>query len=323
MKTRVLGNNHLVASAIGLGCWGMSHAYGYADEKESIATLNRCLDLGLNFLDTADVYGDGHNEALIANVLKFRRQEAVVATKFGFVGDEHGTVRVNGRPEYVRAACEQSLRRLGTDRIDLYYLHRLDKTVPVEETVGAMADLVSEGKIRCIGLSEVSVNTLERACRVHPVTALQSEYSLWHRDVEKEVLPACRRLRVSLVPFSPLGRGFLTGRVPDTLAAGDYRRMIPRFSRDMVDRNARVLERLKALAKQAGASASQLSLAWLLSRDPAVIPIPGMKRRLYVEENMAAVDLSLSADIVRELEQLASAVSGARHNAANLEFVDC
>ncbi len=322
MKTRVLGNQDLVVSAMGLGCWGMSHAYGHADEKESIATLNLCLDLGINFLDTADVYGDGHNETLISKVLKTRRKEAVVATKFGFVGDEHNAVRVNGRPEYVRAACESSLKRLGTDRIDLYYLHRLDRNVPVEETVGAMADLICEGKIRCIGLSEVSADTLERACQVHPVTALQSEYSLWHREVEKEVLPACRRLNVSLVPFSPLGRGFLTGKVPGTMDATDYRRNMPRFSPEIMAQNQTVADTLAMLADQAGISASQLSLGWLLAQDPCLVPVPGMKRRAYVRENLAAVEICLSPDLLEKLSALADAVKGARHNAYNLEFID-
>ena len=324
MKQRILGNNHLNVSALGLGCWGMSHAYGRADETEALATLEGCLDLGINFLDTANVYGDGHNEALIAKVLKNRRREAVVGTKFGFTGDEHGNVRVNGRPEYVRAACEASLKRLGIDEIDLYYFHRLDPEVPIEETVGAMADLVRQGKVRYIGLSEVSAQTLARAHRIHPVTALQSEYSLWHREVESEILPTCRELGVSLVPFSPLGRGFLTGTLNDAqaLESGDYRRGIPRFNAQSMTENQALIQSLETLARDLKATLSQLALAWLLSQEPNLVPIPGMKRRKYIRQNLGALDLTLPPEALELLAPLAAKVQGQRHNTYNLQFVD-
>ena len=324
MRHRILGKNHLCVSSIGLGCWGMSHAYGKADEKESLATLNHCLDLGINFLDTADVYGNGHNERLIADVVKHRRKEAVVGTKFGFVGDENGKVRINGRPDYVQTACEKSLGRLGIDEIDLYYFHRLDPDVPIEETVGAMADLVHQGKIRYLGLSEVSVTTLKKAYAVHPITALQSEYSLWHRDVEKTILPACKHLNVSLIPFSPLGRGFLTGTIVPSrdFETGDYRTQIPRFNPGAMKKNQAIIEKLQCLAKNNGVSLSQLSLAWLLAQDDAIVPIPGMKHRSYINENLAAAELTLPGDIIRELDTMDMTVYGARHNSHNLQFVD-
>ena len=324
MHTRRLGKNHLDVSAIGLGCWGMSHAYGPADEKESVATLENALDRGVSFFDTADVYGDGHNESLIAKVLKNRRQDVVIATKFGFVGDEHGAVSVCGRPEYVATACEKSLKRLGVDVIDLFYLHRLDPQVPVEETVGAMADLVAEGKIRFIGLSEVSVDTLRRAHAVHPVTALQSEYSLWHRDVEQAILPTCRELGVSLVPYCPLGRGYLAGSVcaVGDLAEEDYRRSIPRFNAEAMQRNLCLIDRLDRLSRTSGHTPAQLALAWLLAKDPSVVPIPGMKRRRYLKENSAAAQIQLSPEVMHTLDGLNEQVVGERHNAQNLRFVD-
>jgi len=324
MQTRRLGNNHLEVSAIGLGCWGMSHAYGPADKKESLATMEKALDLGINFFDTADVYGSGHNETLIARVLKNRRQDVLIATKFGFVGDEHGVVRVCGRPEYVTTACEESLKRLGVDVIDLYYLHRLDPDVPVEETVGAMADLVADGKIRAIGLSEVSVATLRRAHAVHPVTALQSEYSLWHRDVEQTILPACRELGVSLVPYCPLGRGYLTGTVStvDDLAKADYRRAIPRFDAAAMDLNQRLVDRLNQLSRTSGHTPAQLAIAWLLAKDPSIVPIPGMKRRRHLMENVTAAAIRLSTEMIHALDALGDQVAGERHNAHNLQFVN-
>lgn len=324
MQNRVLGNNHLSVSSIGLGCWGMSHAYGKADEKESLATINNCLDLGINFLDTADVYGDGHNEMLIAKVLKHRRKEAVVGTKFGFVGDEHGNVKINGKPEYVQIACEKSLQRLGIDEIDLYYLHRLDPDVPIEETVGAMAGLIKQGKIRYLGLSEVSAKTIKQACAVHPITAIQSEYSLWHRDVEKTILPICKELNVSLVPFSPLGRGFLTGTIlnSDGFEKNDYRNKIPRFESEAIKKNYSLINKLQQLAKENGVSSSQLSLAWLLAQDDFIVPIPGMKQRKYINENFGAVELSISDEIIQELNNMDMDFYGNRHNSYNLQFVD-
>jgi len=302
----------------------MSHAYGRADEKESLATINHCLDKGINFLDTADVYGDGHNERLIGRVLKQRRNEAVVATKFGFAGDEHGNVAVNGRPEYALAACEKSLQRLGVDEIDLYYIHRLDPDVPIEETMGAMAELVRQGKIRYIGLSEVSAGTLRRAHAVHPVTALQSEYSLWHRGVENRILPVCKELNISLVPFSPLGRGFLTGTIAgaEGLQEDDYRRNIPRFEAETIKKNHGFIDRLCQLARKAGVSPSQLSLAWLLAQEDFIVPIPGMKQRKYIDENLGAVTLPIPVEVVRELDNIDVAIHGDRHNRYNLQFVD-
>lgn len=324
MLTRRLGNHHLAVSAMGLGCWGMSHAYGPADEKESLATMERALDLGINFFDTADVYGSGHNETLIARVLKNRRQDVIIATKFGFVGDENGAVHVCGRPEYAAAACEKSLQRLGADVIDLYYLHRRDPQVPIEETVGAMADLVAAGKVRTIGLSEVSAATLRRAHAVHPVTALQSEYSLWHRDVEQTILPACRELKVSLVPYCPLGRGYLTGTLStvDDLAEADYRRAIPRFDAAVMDLNQQIVSRLKRLSQASGHTPAQLAIAWLLAKDPSIVPIPGMKRRRHLMENVTAAAIRLSAETIAALDTLGEQVAGERHNAQNLQFVD-
>ena len=324
MRRRWHGNRQLDVSAIGLGCWGMSHAYGPADEHESLATLEAALDVGINFFDTADVYGDGHNEALIAKVLKRRRTDAVIATKFGFVGDEHGKVGVCGRPDYVRRACERSLVRLGIETIDLYYLHRRDPQVPIEDTVGAMADLVAAGKVCHIGLSEVSANTLRRAHAVHPIRAVQSEYSLWHRDVEFEILPACREMGVALVPYCPLGRGYLAGAVSsrDDLAEKDYRRAIPRFASDAMCRNQRIVDQLRTLAHDSGHTPAQLALAWLLAKDPAIVPIPGMKRRRHVEENAAAAAIRLPSVVLDRLDRLGTEVAGARHNEGNLRFVE-
>lgn len=324
MQNRVLGNHHLTVSSIGLGCWGMSHAYGKADERESLATINHCLDLGINFLDTADIYGDGHNEMLIAKVLKHRRKEVVVGTKFGFVGDEHGNVTVNGKPDHVQASCEKSLQRLGIDEIDLYYFHRLDPDVSIEETVGAMADLVKQGKIRYIGLSEVSAKTIKRAYLVHPITALQSEYSLWHRDVEKDILPVCQRLNISLVAFSPLGRGFLTGTILNSegFEDNDYRRQIPRFESDAIEKNNVLIHKLQQLAKKNTVKPSQLSLAWLLAQDGSIVPIPGMKQRKYIEENIAAVNFSMPGEVLQELNFMTAHVYGNRHNTYNLKFID-
>lgn len=324
MRNRILGNNDLTVSSIGLGCWGMSHAYGYADEKESVTTINKCLDLGINFLDTADVYGDGHNESLIAKVLKHRRKEAVVGTKFGFVGDEHGNVKVNGKPEYVQFACEKSLQRLGVDEIDLYYFHRLDPDVPIEETVGAMADLVEQGKIRCIGLSEVSAKTIRRAQAVHTITAVQSEYSLWHREVEETILPVCNELCISLVPFSPLGRGFLTGTIlnSDGFEKNDYRHQIPRFESQSLKKNRAVIDVFQMLAEKNGITPSQLSLAWLLAQGESIVPIPGMKQRKYIEENLAAAELILPGEVIQQINDMDMTFYGDRHNSYNLQFID-
>ena len=307
MKQRQLGKNGPMVSALGLGCMGMSDFYTTGlDEKESLATLERALEIGVTMFDTADVYGPHTNEALLGRFLKGRRDKVFLATKFGIVRDPanphaRGT---NGHPDYVRQSVEGSLKRLGTDVIDLYYQHRPDPTVPVEDTVGALADLVREGKILYIGLSEVSVSTLERANKVHPITALQTEYSLWSRDVEAEILPACERLGIGFVPYSPLGRGFLTGQIRsvDDLDADDYRLASPRFQGDNFAKNLQLAEKIGELAQEKGVKPSQLALAWVLSRSENMVPIPGTKRRHYLEENIAALDVSLSEAEIAAIE---------------------
>jgi aryl-alcohol dehydrogenase-like predicted oxidoreductase len=316
IPTRTIGS--LPVSAIGLGCMGMSFAYGPTDRGESLATLHRALDLGVTLLDTADMYGSGRNEELLSEVLRERRDEIVVATKFGIlVGDDgYPTGEVDGSPAYVRKACEASLRRLGVDHIDLYYQHRADPNVPIEDTVGAMAELVAAGKVRHLGLSEAAPDTIRRACAVHPISALQSEWSLWSRDVEKEVVPTARELGVGIVPYSPLGRGFLTGQIrsPDDLSRGDFRRGTPRFEGENFERNLAVVERVRMIASEKGVTAGQLALAWVQAQGDDVAPIPGTKRRAYLEENVGALDVQLTADDIADLEAVAStsAVSGAR-----------
>jgi aryl-alcohol dehydrogenase-like predicted oxidoreductase len=304
MKQRTLGTSGPSVSALGLGLMGMSEFYGATDDEQSIATIHRALDLGVNFLDTADVYGAGHNEQLLGRALAGRRRdEAVVATKFG-ARRQGNVTTVDSTPEYARQAVDASLARLGIDHIDVYYLHRRDPEVPIEDTVGALADLVAQGKIRHIGLSEVSADTLRRAHAVHPIAALQSEYSLWERGLEAEVLPAARELGVAVVPYSPVGRGFLTGTVTDlnSLAPDDYRRVDPRFQGDNLARNLALAERVKALAEQVGVTPTQLALAWLLHQGPDVIPIPGTKRISYLEQNAAAADMNLDADTLVALD---------------------
>jgi aryl-alcohol dehydrogenase-like predicted oxidoreductase len=305
MKQRTLGTSGPSVSALGLGLMGMSEFYGATDDERSIATIHRALDLGVNFLDTADIYGVGHNERLLGRALAGRRrEEAVVATKFG-ARRQGGTVTtVDSTPEYARQAVEASLARLGIDHIDVYYLHRRNPEVPIEDTVGALADLVAQGKIRHIGLSEVSADTLRRAHAVHPIAALQSEYSLWERGLEAEVLPAARALGIAVVPYSPVGRGFLTGTVTDlnSLAPDDYRRFDPRFQGDNLKRNLTLAERVKTLAEQVGVTPTQLALAWLLHQGPDVIPIPGTKRISYLEQNVAAADVKLDADTLIALD---------------------
>ena len=310
MRRRELGRSGIEVSAIGLGCWGMSGSYGPADEPESVATLQRALDLGINFIDTADSYGDdGHNESLIGRALAGRRHEFVLATKTGWVkrAGQDGTtaVGVDGRPERIRSACESSLGRLKTDVIDLYYLHRVDPDVPVEESVEAMAELVAAGKVRSLGLSEVSEATLRRANTVHPITALQSEYSLWTREPEATVMPACRELGIAFVPFSPLGRGFLTGAVTgrEGIAPGDWRANNPRFTEENIARNQALLRPLNEVAEAHGARTVQVALAWVLSRDEQVIPIPGMKRRTHLDENVAAADITLTPEELARLDE--------------------
>ena len=328
MKQRQLGKNGPMVSALGLGCMGMSDFYTTGlDEKESLATLERALEIGVTMFDTADVYGPHTNEALLGRFLKGRRDKVFLATKFGIVRDPanphaRGT---NGHPDYVRQSVEGSLKRLGTDVIDLYYQHRPDPTVPVEDTVGALADLVREGKIRYIGLSEVSVSTLERANKVHPITALQTEYSLWSRDVEAEILPACERLGIGFVPYSPLGRGFLTGQIRsiDDLDADDYRLASPRFQGDNFAKNLQLAEKIGELAQEKGVKPSQLALAWVLSRGENMVPIPGTKRRHYLEENIAALDVSLSEAEIAAIEAVFPfrAAAGERYNAEMMRIL--
>lgn len=320
MQQRQLGQNGPTVSAIGLGCMGMSDFYfTEQDEKESIATLHRALELGVTLLDTADMYGPHTNEQLVGKAIKGKRDQVFLATKFGIVRnpDNHVERGVCGKPEYIRRAIEGSLKRLGVDEIDLYYQHRIDPTVPIEESVGALADLVKEGKIRHIGLSEASAETLERAHKVHPITALQSEYSLWTRDVESEILPVCRRLGVGFVPYSPLGRGFLTGaiRSPDDLAADDFRRNNPRFAGENFVKNLQLVEKVNQLAAQKGVAPSQLALAWVLAQGEHIVPIPGTKRRRYLEENVAALDVALTADDLAAIEAIfpLNAAAGERY----------
>jgi len=325
MQKRQLGT--LEVSAIGLGCMGMSQAYGDADSAESERTLHRSLDIGVNFLDTANAYGLGHNEELIGRVLKERRQEIVLATKFGISKDKDGNRAIDGHPDQVADRCDESLARLQTDVIDLYYLHRLDPNVPIEDTIGAMAKLVAAGKVRHLGLSEISAATLRRAHAVHPITAVQSEYSLWTRDPESHVLPACKELDVGFVPFSPLGRAILTGTITGDEAIsgkGDMRSSMPRFQGDNLTRNLSIVESFAELATAKGCTRGQLALAWLLAQGDNIAPIPGTKRVKYLEENAAAADIELSADELSQIEALFAAenISGDRYPAALMSTLD-
>jgi aryl-alcohol dehydrogenase-like predicted oxidoreductase len=305
MKKRKLGSQGLVVSELGLGCMGMSQFYGPRDDAESTATLERALELGLDFFDTADVYGAGHNEELVGKVLRKHRDRVIIATKFGNLVLPDGKRAINGRPEYVRSACDASLKRLGVDHVELYYQHRVDKNVPIEETVGAMAELVRQGKVRYLGLSEASAKTIRRAHAVHPISALQSEYSLWTRDYEDEVIPTLRELGIGFVPFSPLGRGLLSGALSE-LPADDMRRKIsPRFEGDNLDRNLKVVARLKEIADEKGITPSQLALAWVLAQGDDLVPIPGTKRRKYLEENIAAASVKLSKSDLARIEEAA------------------
>jgi aryl-alcohol dehydrogenase-like predicted oxidoreductase len=305
--TRTLGRDGLVVSELGLGCMGMSQAYGEADRDESIATVRRALDLGVTFLDTSDVYGGGHNEELVGEAIAGRRDEVQLATKFSLSRDEHGEMHIDGRPENVRACAEASLRRLGVDVIDLYYQHRVDAKVPIEDTVGAMAELVDQGKVRFLGLSEASVASIRRAVAVHPIAALQSEWSLWTRDLEDEVVGVAREHGVGIVPFSPLGRGFLTGAItsPSDFGEDDFRRGHPRFTGEAFEVNLRLVDAVRTIAAEKGATPGQLALAWVLARGEDVVPIPGTKRRSYLEENVGAVAVELTADDLARLDQIA------------------
>ena len=328
MKKRKLGTEGLVVSEQGLGCMGMSEFYGATDEAESIATLHRALDLGIDFLDTSDMYGPYKNEELISKVLRDRRDEIVIATKFGIQRDPASETgrSINGRPEYVREACDGSLKRLGVECIDLYYQHRVDPTVPIEETVGAMSELVRLGKVLYLGLSEAAAETIRRAHAVYPITALQTEYSLWSRDPEDEILAAVRELGIGFVAYSPLGRGFLTGQIKsfDDLAEDDYRRYAPRFQGENFSKNLTLVARVTELAREKGVTPGQLALAWVLAQGEDIVPIPGTKRRRYLEENAAASEIELTADDLARINEIApqGAAAGTRYPEAMMKFVN-
>jgi aryl-alcohol dehydrogenase-like predicted oxidoreductase len=327
MQTRTLGNG-LVVSALGLGCMGMSGMYGVADETESIETIHKAIDLGVSFLDTADAYGSGHNETLIGKAIRDRRDKVIIATKFGLSDISKGgyTIPVNGRPEYVRSACDASLQRLGVDTIDLYYQHRVDPTTPIEDTIGAMAELVQAGKVRWIGLSEAAEATIRRAHQVHPITALQSEYSLWSRDVEDGILATCRELNIGFVPWSPLGRGFLTGDLHtfEDLAPNDWRRMSPRFQGDNFQRNLDLVTQVREIADAKNCTPAQLAIAWLLQQGEDLVPIPGTKRVSYLLENLDALNVRLTSDELDRLNAILpkGAAAGDRYPTALMQMVN-
>ena len=327
MQRRTLGRQGLTVTALGLGCMGMSEFYTGRDDEESIATIRRALDLGIDFLDTADMYGPFTNERLVGRAIRGRRDEVVLATKFGNQRGEDGSfLGVNGRPDYVRKSCDGSLQRLGVDHIDLYYQHRVDRTVPIEETVGAMADLVREGKVRFLGLSEAAPATIRRAHHEHPISALQTEYSLWTRDPEDEGLPLCRELDIGFVAYSPLGRGFLTGRFRafEDLPEEDYRRNSPRFQGENFQKNLDLVERVEEIARRKGCSPAQLALAWLLAQGEDIVPIPGTKQRRYLEENVGSLDIELAPADLQQIEEVApkGVAAGDRYHEAGMKTIN-